>query len=164
MPASPTQLVLITGANQGIGFQIAKILASPSEHPDHYVLLGCRDLAKGQEAANQIGGDRVEAIQIDVTDLTSIEEARRLVDTKWGRLDVLINVRLRIVQQSSTSTRAKLNVISRTQLYFAIRVYPLHTLLVRPCVTASTQTRSAWPIQSRLSCLCFKNQTIHALS
>ncbi|GAB7350166.1 hypothetical protein MBLNU459_g0831t1 [Dothideomycetes sp. NU459] len=83
-------IVLITGANQGIGYQIAKKLAS-SEYPDYYVLLGSRDLEKGGKAATEIGGKNISAIQIDVTDRASIAAAKEKVDQEYGKLDVLIN-------------------------------------------------------------------------
>ncbi|KAI5229121.1 hypothetical protein AUEXF2481DRAFT_42376 [Aureobasidium subglaciale EXF-2481] len=83
-------IVLISGANQGIGFEIAKQL---SVIPNYHVLLGSRGLEKGESAVLQIKnvGGSVEAIQLDITDGQSITAARDLVETKYGRLDVLIN-------------------------------------------------------------------------
>ena len=79
------QVVLVTGANQGIGLQIAKDLAAK----DFTVLVGSRDLAKGEEAAKTIEGDAC-ALQLDVTDQASIAAAAARVGNEFGRLDVLI--------------------------------------------------------------------------
>src|SRR5436305_401274 len=78
---------LITGANKGIGFETAKQLVALG----YYVYLGSRDLKKGKEAAKQLNSERVEAIQIDVSNEQSIAHARRLIGNKTTLLDVLIN-------------------------------------------------------------------------
>lgn len=80
------RVALVTGANQGIGHQIAKELAGKGLT----VLVGARDLSKGEAAAREIG-DRAHAIQIDVTDQASIDEAADRIRTEFGRLDVLMN-------------------------------------------------------------------------
>ncbi len=83
----PDKLVaLITGANQGIGLQIAKELAAK----DFTVLVGSRNLARGEKAAATIEGD-AHALQLDVTDAASIATAAARIRTEFGRLDVLIN-------------------------------------------------------------------------
>jgi NAD(P)-dependent dehydrogenase (short-subunit alcohol dehydrogenase family) len=80
-----TLVALVTGANQGIGLQIAKELAAR----DFTVLVGSRNLARGVEAAASIRGD-ARAIQLDVTDRASIAEAARRIRDELGRLDVLV--------------------------------------------------------------------------
>jgi NAD(P)-dependent dehydrogenase (short-subunit alcohol dehydrogenase family) len=79
-------VALVTGANQGIGLQIAKELAAKN----FTVLVGSRDLARGQEAAKTIDGD-ARALQLDVTDQASIAAAVARIRNELGRLDVLIN-------------------------------------------------------------------------
>jgi NAD(P)-dependent dehydrogenase (short-subunit alcohol dehydrogenase family) len=80
------QVALVTGANQGIGFQIAKDLAAHG----FTVMLGSRDFGKGEAAARTIEGD-ARAIQLDVTDKASIAAAAERIRSELGRLDVLIN-------------------------------------------------------------------------
>jgi len=78
--------VLITGANKSIGFETARQLLQKG----YFVYLGARDLAKGTEAADKLkaeGLNDVEAIQIDVTNNTSIRDARKQLNS----LDILIN-------------------------------------------------------------------------
>jgi len=79
-------VALVTGANKGIGLQIAKELAARG----FTVLLGARDLERGQAAAKDIGG-RARAIQLDVTRASSIAAAAAHVESELGRLDVLVN-------------------------------------------------------------------------
>jgi NAD(P)-dependent dehydrogenase (short-subunit alcohol dehydrogenase family) len=79
-----TDIALITGANQGIGFQIAKDLVAKGLT----VLVGSRNFDNGQKAAREIGAT---AIQIDVTDSTSIAAAAARIEKEFGHLDVLVN-------------------------------------------------------------------------
>ncbi|KAM0471904.1 hypothetical protein ACHAPX_009039 [Trichoderma viride] len=91
MAISPSsKIVLVTGANQGIGFEIAKSLSSK---PGYHVLLGSRDLQRGIDAAKQLQEQslNVEPITIDITSENSIAEAVQQVTSKFGRLDVLVN-------------------------------------------------------------------------
>ena len=84
MPDKP--VALVTGANQGIGLQIAKDLAAHG----FTVLVGSRDLGRGEEAARTVDGD-ARALQLDVTDQASIAAAAERVRDEFGRLDVLVN-------------------------------------------------------------------------
>ena len=83
MHAKP--VALVTGANQGIGLQIAKDLAARGLT----VLVGSRSLERGEAAAREVGLDSV-ALQLDVTDQASITSAAERVRNEFGRLDVLI--------------------------------------------------------------------------
>lgn len=83
----PDKLVaLITGANQGIGLQIAKELVAHGL----VVLVGSRSFEKGEATAQSIGLD-AHAIQLDVTDQASVTAAAERIRSEFGRLDVLIN-------------------------------------------------------------------------
>jgi NAD(P)-dependent dehydrogenase (short-subunit alcohol dehydrogenase family) len=79
-------VALVTGANQGIGLQIAKDLAAHG----FAVLVGSRDFEKGEAAARAVGPN-AHALQLDVTDHASIAAAARRVGDQFGRLDVLVN-------------------------------------------------------------------------
>lgn len=79
-------VALVTGANKGIGQQIAKELLTKG----FTVLVGSRDLAKGEGVANEMGADAY-AIQLDVTKEASINAAFERIKQEFGRLDVLVN-------------------------------------------------------------------------
>jgi len=79
-------VALVTGANQGIGLQIAKELVENG----FTVLVGSRNLARGDAAAKEIGSD-AHALQLDVTDRASIDAAAKRIRNEFGRLDVLVN-------------------------------------------------------------------------
>jgi NAD(P)-dependent dehydrogenase (short-subunit alcohol dehydrogenase family) len=78
-------VALVTGANQGIGLQIAKDLVAHG----FTVLVGSRNLERGEAAASEVGRD-ARALQLDVTDTASIAAAAERVRAEFGRLDVLI--------------------------------------------------------------------------
>src|SRR5882757_3053323 len=78
-------VALVTGANQGIGLQIAKDLAARGLT----VLVGSRSLERGEAAASEVGLDAF-ALQLDVTDQASITAAAERVRNEFGRLDVLV--------------------------------------------------------------------------
>ncbi len=80
------RIALVTGANQGIGLQIAKDLAAEGLT----VLAGSRNLQNGEKAAKEIGAN-AHAIQLDVTDPASIAAAANRIDKEFGRLDILMN-------------------------------------------------------------------------
>ena len=79
-------VALVTGANQGIGLQIAKDLAAHGR----VVLVGSRDFERGETAAKEVGPG-AHALQLDVTDQASIAAAAERIRKEFGRLDVLVN-------------------------------------------------------------------------
>jgi len=78
-------VALVTGANQGIGLQIAKDFVAHG----FAVLVGSRNLERGEAAATEVGAD-AHALQLDVTDQASIAAAAARVRREFGRLDVLV--------------------------------------------------------------------------
>ncbi|KAK1833667.1 hypothetical protein QBC39DRAFT_254038 [Podospora conica] len=92
---SSPKIVLVTGANKGIGYEIVKaLLASPQPY---HVLLGSRSLDRGNDAAAQLRSElpsttnTVEPLELDLVSDTSIQSAFTTVKSAHGRLDVLIN-------------------------------------------------------------------------
>ena len=79
-------VALVTGANKGIGRQIAADLAGQG----FTVLIGSRNLTRGETAAAEIGSN-AQAVQLDVTDQNSIDAAAAHIRQAFGRLDVLVN-------------------------------------------------------------------------
>ena len=84
-----TKIALITGANKGIGKEIARQLGAGG----FTVLIGARDETRGQDAAQELQSAGIDAqfVPLSVTDAASIENAARWVEEKFGALDVLVN-------------------------------------------------------------------------
>src|SRR4029077_11313089 len=80
------RVALVTGANKGIGLQIAKDLAAHGLT----VVVGSRHLDQGEEAAKNVGVTAC-AVQLDVTNHASIAAAAERIRNELGRLDVLVN-------------------------------------------------------------------------
>lgn len=85
MPDSPP-LAVVTGGNRGIGLEVSRQLAERG----YEVLLGSRDLGKGEQAAAGVDG-LISAIELDVSGDESVRAAAAAVEARYGRLDVLVN-------------------------------------------------------------------------
>jgi NAD(P)-dependent dehydrogenase (short-subunit alcohol dehydrogenase family) len=82
-------LVLITGANQGIGLTTARILASKSFH----VIIGARNVEAGEKTAADLRaqGHSASYLQLDLDSSSSISSAISTIEKDFGYLDILIN-------------------------------------------------------------------------
>jgi NAD(P)-dependent dehydrogenase (short-subunit alcohol dehydrogenase family) len=81
-----TRIALVTGANKGIGWHVARQLGEAGMT----VLVGSRDPERGRAAVERLGG-AARLLVLDVTDPASVEAAAKQVDEEFGRLDVLVN-------------------------------------------------------------------------
>ena len=140
------RVALVTGANQGIGLQIAKDLVAHG----FTALVGSRNLERGKAAAKEVGPD-ARALQLDVTDQASIAAAAERVRNELGRLDVLVNnaaisnTRLRpgeSVEEYSKSTRPsvvsldELRAVFETNVFGVVAVYQAMLPLLREAPAA----------------------------
>lgn len=84
-----TTIALVTGANKGIGFETARLLAQRGMT----VLVGARDEEAGRRAERELRrtGADAHAVRIDVTDEKAVQRAAEWVEAEFGRLDVLVN-------------------------------------------------------------------------
>jgi NAD(P)-dependent dehydrogenase (short-subunit alcohol dehydrogenase family) len=91
LPDQDGRTAVITGANSGIGFETARVLAA---HGARVVLAG-RDQARTAAAAAEIGaavpGAQVETAELDLAALDSVRAAAADIAARFGRLDLLIN-------------------------------------------------------------------------
>ena len=86
MQTTVKKVALVTGANTGIGFQLAKALAVNG----YIVYAGARNLEKGEAAAAEIGAGS-KAIQLDIVERRSIDAAVRRIQNESGYLTLLVN-------------------------------------------------------------------------
>jgi len=86
---STIKIALVTGGNRGIGFEICRQL---SRH-GFIVLLGSRDLPRGEAAARELQdeGLDVRPVQVDMNDSATFRRLYDLITCDYGHLDVLIN-------------------------------------------------------------------------
>ncbi|XP_012517272.1 PREDICTED: carbonyl reductase [NADPH] 1-like, partial [Propithecus coquereli] len=88
--SSCSRVVLVTGANKGIGFAIARDLCRQFSGD---VVLTARDAARGQAAVQQLQAEGLSPRfhQLDIDDLQSIRALRDFLRSEYGGLDVLVN-------------------------------------------------------------------------
>jgi NAD(P)-dependent dehydrogenase (short-subunit alcohol dehydrogenase family) len=83
------KVALITGANKGIGFEVARQLGRKNVH----VLIGARNEGRGKEAVARLSSEDVLAthLPLDVTDDAAIKKAAARISKEFGKLDILVN-------------------------------------------------------------------------
>lgn len=86
---SDAKVALVTGANKGIGFEVARQLGLQGFN----VVIGARDASRGEEAASKLRelGIRASAVAIDVTRPDTVAAAADELEREFGVLDVLVN-------------------------------------------------------------------------
>ncbi|KAJ7123962.1 hypothetical protein C8R43DRAFT_1135755 [Mycena crocata] len=83
-------VILVTGSNSGIGYEVVRLLAAKGRT----VYLAARKEAAGKEAVAKIKKEKnhdVKFVQLDVTDIASVNAAVSKIEKDEGRLDVLVN-------------------------------------------------------------------------
>ncbi|NUR91368.1 MAG: SDR family oxidoreductase [Nonomuraea sp.] len=132
---SVERVCVVTGANRGIGLEVARQLAAAGDT----VVLTARDEDKARTAADGIGG-QVAARRLDVADESSPAELARDLEKTYGRVDVLVNnaaVHYDTWQHASDADLAVVEEALRTNLLGAWRV----TLALLPLLRASAHGR-----------------------
>lgn len=115
---------LITGANKSIGFETARQLLKQG----YFIYLGSRDKTKGEQAVARLkaeGLTQAEAVEINVSDSPSIENARQAISGKSSSLDLLINnagISGGFPQAPSTIDMAVIREVFDTNYFGAIAV------------------------------------------
>jgi NAD(P)-dependent dehydrogenase (short-subunit alcohol dehydrogenase family) len=112
--SAPTDrlIALVSGANKGIGFEIARQLGEQG----FTVVLGARDRGRGETAAAVLAGEGhdVRFLQLDVTDRGSIQAAADYIDEAFGRLDVLVNNAGISLEPGVSPSESKPDLLKRT--------------------------------------------------
>jgi len=95
-----SKIALITGANKGIGFEIARQLGAQGIT----ILAGVRDQARGEAAVQQLRTEAIDAtaVHLDVTNQATIDAAAAFIEQAYGKLDILVNNAGISVREGST--------------------------------------------------------------
>ncbi|KAK6223602.1 short-chain dehydrogenase [Colletotrichum tabaci] len=147
--ADPT-VALVTGANQGIGYEIVKRLAS--EHPDYHVYMAGRrpDAVKQATADLQAAGlNNVEPLLLDITSDESIASAVEAVRARFGHLDVLVNNAAIMEGNPGDPIRKRLATVYDTNVFGSIAV----TEAFMPLLRSSAKTRRVVFVSSGIGSL-----------
>jgi NAD(P)-dependent dehydrogenase (short-subunit alcohol dehydrogenase family) len=106
-----TRIALVTGANKGIGFEIARQLAQAGLR----VIVGARDAERGRAAAHALidQGLGVSSVVIDLNDQNSVAAAAAHIQAKHGKLDVLVNNAGVFESVDGPPSRAALDAVRR---------------------------------------------------
>src|SRR5258706_518719 len=110
--ANKKSVVVVTGANRGIGFEICRQLAARNAE----VVLTARSRAKGDEAIRKLAdsGLQVSSVPLDVTKARSVTGLREFLDERFKRLDVLINNAGIIDGDDASGLEVSLDAVRRT--------------------------------------------------
>jgi NAD(P)-dependent dehydrogenase (short-subunit alcohol dehydrogenase family) len=105
------RVAVVTGANKGIGLEIARQLARERIT----VYLGARDEERGRAAAEKLRAEGLDArpLRLDVTDDASVAAAAAQLERDGGRLDVLVN-NAGIAIDDGPPSRVSIDVLKRT--------------------------------------------------
>ncbi|MGA8622711.1 MAG: SDR family NAD(P)-dependent oxidoreductase [Candidatus Sulfotelmatobacter sp.] len=134
------RIALVTGANQGVGFQVAKALVTNGVT----VLVGSRKFERGEAAAKDIGPGAI-ALELDVTDRVSIATAAERIHKEFGHLDLLVNnaaisntrkgtlslQEYRKITRPSIASLDEIRAVWETNVFGALAVYQTMLPLLR---------------------------------
>jgi NAD(P)-dependent dehydrogenase (short-subunit alcohol dehydrogenase family) len=111
MTPLPKPVALVTGANKGIGFEVARGIAKAG----YVVLLGARNPTTGLEAANALTSEGLDVrfVELDVARMETISAAAARIEADFGKLDVLVNNAGIADPQDGPPSRATVDVIER---------------------------------------------------
>jgi NAD(P)-dependent dehydrogenase (short-subunit alcohol dehydrogenase family) len=102
-----SQVAVVSGGNRGIGLEVVRQLAER----DYEVVLGSRDLARGEAAARVLGRENVQVRQLDVASDVSVDRFGRDLRDGFERVDVLVNNAAIDYDSWQTAAAADLGVV-----------------------------------------------------
>ncbi len=163
------KIVLVTGANTGIGFEIVRQIAILGDR----VILTARDEAKGKAAQNLLKKDNlmVDFVRMDITRETSVMEAFQQVKSTVGKLDVLINNAAILFDQDRSLLKDDLSILKETVASNALshllvsRIFsPLLTTGGRIIMTSSDGGSMSNPVGGWSPAYCVSKSLLNAIT
>ncbi|SEM18924.1 Short-chain dehydrogenase [Luteibacter sp. UNCMF331Sha3.1] len=105
------RVTLVTGANKGIGLEVARQLGKAG----HRILLGARDAGRGQAAEATLRGEGIDVrfIRLDLADEASLARAAADIEANEGRIDVLVNNAGVAIEGDGNVAAANLDAVKR---------------------------------------------------
>jgi len=109
---SQVRVALVTGANRGIGLEIARQLSQLGNQ----VILGSRNISRGKVIAKSISSKNGSAVAAkwDVTNQESINAAFRKIKSDFGRLDILVNNAGILIDETDLASKIEPEVVLKT--------------------------------------------------
>jgi NAD(P)-dependent dehydrogenase (short-subunit alcohol dehydrogenase family) len=139
IPDLSGRTAVVTGANAGLGAEIARVLAVHGAS----VVLACRDVVKAGRGAERIGG-RASVVRLDLASLASVREAAAEIRTTCPRLDLLINnAGVMEVPYERTEDGFELTLATNHLGHFALTGLVLDRLLATPGARVVTMSSIA---------------------
>jgi NAD(P)-dependent dehydrogenase (short-subunit alcohol dehydrogenase family) len=128
------KIAFITGANKGIGYEVARQLGKQSIT----VLLGARNPELGRKAEETLKAEGIDAhfVQLEVTDEASVKKAAETVAAEYGKVDILINNAGIFLQNDGPPSVADMAAVRKTievNVYGALYVTQAFVPLVKKC-------------------------------
>jgi NAD(P)-dependent dehydrogenase (short-subunit alcohol dehydrogenase family) len=120
------KVAFITGANKGLGLETGRQLGKLG----YTVLLGSRDVLKGEVAARQLREDGVDAraVKLDVTKQIDIDAAAAQIESEFGKLDVLVNNAGVMIEKGWTKNTTSETTIENLRTTFEANLFAVFTV------------------------------------
>jgi NAD(P)-dependent dehydrogenase (short-subunit alcohol dehydrogenase family) len=123
---SETKVVLISGANKGLGLETGRQLGKLG----YTVLLGSRDALKGEVAARQLRHEGIDArvVKLDVGRASDIEAAAAMIAGEFGKLDALINNAGVMIEKGWTKNTTSETTLENLRATFETNLFAVFAL------------------------------------
>jgi NAD(P)-dependent dehydrogenase (short-subunit alcohol dehydrogenase family) len=166
---STSKIILVTGANKGIGFEIVRQLAKLG----HTVILTSRDSEKGMAALQALKAENltVHLLQLDITHQESINNAFQKIKTDFGKLDVLINNAAILLKEDQSLLKDDFKIFSETinnnsiaQITLTRTLLPLMSSGGRIIFTSSGGGSMSDPVGGWSPAYCISKSLLNAMT
>src|SRR5215813_8602389 len=152
VPGQQGRLAVVTGANTGLGFETARVLAARGAS----VVLAVRDIEKGKQAAARIAdtapGANVTVQQLDLTSLDSIRAAAAELRARHPAIDLLINnAGVMFTPKQTTRDGFELQLGTNHPGHFALTGLLLEQMLPVPGSRVVTVSSQAHRLRARIN-------------
>jgi NAD(P)-dependent dehydrogenase (short-subunit alcohol dehydrogenase family) len=154
IPEQSGRVAVVTGANDGLGFEVARALAGA----DATVVMAVRNVDKGRAARERIlaehGDAGVEVVELDLASLASVDAGAGRITERHGRVDVLVNnAGVMAVPEQRTEDGFELQLATNHLGHFVLTARLLPRLLAAPAArvvaVSSTARHFGLPVSHR---------------